>query len=128
MYFEDFIKGQCIKTRSRTITSTDIDLFAAITGAVNPLFLHDEFAKKQGLKGRIAPGALTFSLLLYSVGALDQAIAFMGIEKLKFLELVCPNDILTANVEVIDKRETKKEDRGIVIFNSILINQKNRKY
>ena len=39
MYFEEFSIGQDFKTRSRVVTPTDIDLFAGITGAVNPLFL-----------------------------------------------------------------------------------------
>ena len=130
MYFEEFRKGECLKTRSRVVTPTDIDLFAAVTGAVNPLFLQGEFAQKRGFKGRISPGALNLAInigLIYSLGIVDQAIAFMSIDRLKFLTSVYPKDTLSAYLEVIGKKKIEKEDRGVVTFRSILENQEGQK-
>jgi acyl dehydratase len=39
-----------------------MDIFAALTGATNPLFSNDEFGKKHGFEGRIAPGILILAL------------------------------------------------------------------
>jgi acyl dehydratase len=87
VYFDDFKIGDKFISRSRIITPTDIDLFTAITGAVNPLFLSDEAAKRRGFEGRIAPGPLILSItagLLYQLGLFDNVIALLGIDDLRF--------------------------------------------
>jgi len=88
MYFEEFSQGNRFTTRSRVVTGADIDIFAALTGAPDPLFLNEEFGKKLGFKGRIAPGVLILALGVgaqYSMGLFDRIIAFLGIDKLRFL-------------------------------------------
>jgi acyl dehydratase len=79
-------------------------------------------------KKRIAPGALTFSFsegltiltgMLYKTG-----MAFLGVE-IEVLKPVFIGDTLTVAVEVINKRETKKPDRGIVTFLHRVKNQDN---
>ena len=93
-------------SRKRVVTGTDIDNFAVMTGAVNPLFLKDEVGKEVGYKARIAPGALTLSLsigLQYGSGLFDHLIAFKGIDKLSFLAPVHPGDIIWCEAEVIDR-------------------------
>lgn len=117
MYFEDFIQGDRFETRPRVVTGTDIDIFAAFTGATNPLFMDEGFGKRLGYKGRIAPGFLTLSLvtgLQYSMGLFDHIIAFLGIDKLRFLTSVNPGDTITCSVEVLEKRVARKQDRGTV--------------
>jgi 3-hydroxybutyryl-CoA dehydratase len=126
MYFEEFSRGDKFTTRSRVVTGTDMDMFAALTGATNPLFLNEEFGRKQGFKGRIAPGILILALAVggqYSMGLFDHIVAFLGIDKLKFLSPVYPGDTIKYNVEVIDKRETEKKERGIIVFKWVGENQ-----
>jgi 3-hydroxybutyryl-CoA dehydratase len=126
MYFEEFSQGDRFTTRSRVVTGTDVDIFAALTGATNPLFLNEEFGRKQGFKGRVAPGMLILSLGVgaqYSTGLFDHIVAFLGIDKLKFLSPVYPSDAIKYNVAVIDKRETEKKDRGIIVFKWVAENQ-----
>ncbi|MFC1927682.1 MaoC family dehydratase [Chloroflexota bacterium] len=67
-------------------------------------------AKKQGFRGRIAPGVLILALGVgaqYSMGLFDHIIAFLGIDKLRFLGPVYPGDTIKYSVEVIEKRETE---------------------
>jgi acyl dehydratase len=126
MYFEEFSQGDRFTTRSRVVTGTDVDIFAALTGATNPLFLNEEFGRKQGFKGRIAPGILILALAVggqYSMELFDHIVAFLGIDKLKFLSPVYPGDTIKYNVEVIDKRETEKKERGIIVFKWVGENQ-----
>ena len=126
MYFEEFSQGDRFTTRSRVVTGTDIDIFAALTGATNPLFLNEEFGRKQGFKGRVAPGMLVLALGVgaqYSTGLFDHIVAFLGIDKLRFLSPVYPGDAIRYNVAVIDKRETEKRDRGIIVFRWVAENQ-----
>lgn len=126
MYFEEFSRGAKFATRSRVVTGTDIDILATLTGATNPLFLNEEFGKKQGFKGRIAPGVLILALAVgaqYSMGLFDHIIAFLGIDKLRFLSPVYPGDTIRFNVEVIEKRETESKGRGIIVLKWIGENQ-----
>ena len=129
MYFEDFSQGDKFTTRSRVVTGTDIDIFAALTGATNALFLNEEFGKKQGFRGRIAPGILILALAVgaqYSTGLFDHIVAFLGIDKLKFLSPVYPGDTIKYNVEVTEKRETERQGRGIVVFKWVGENQEGK--
>ena len=126
MYFEEFSQGDKSVTRSRVVTGTDMDIFAALTGATNPLFLNEEFGKKRGFKGRIAPGMLILALAVgaqYSMGLFDHIIAFLGVDKLRFLSPVYPGDTIKYNVEVIKKRETERKEKGIIVFKWVGENQ-----
>jgi len=128
MYYEELNQGDKITTRRRVVTGTDIDTFAIMTGAINPLFLEDGFGKRLGFKGRIAPGILTLALatgLQYATGLFDDIIAFLGIDKLKFLATVNPGDTIWAEAEVIAKKEIDGE-RGIVSFRWLAKNQEER--
>jgi len=118
MYFEEFNQGDKFTTRSRVVTSTDIDTFAISTGAINPLFLDDKYARKMGFERRNAPGLLTTSLtvgLAYSLGLFDHSVALLGID-VKFLASVNAGDEIKGTVEVVEKREAKLEDKGVVVF------------
>jgi acyl dehydratase len=126
MYFEEFNQGDRFVTRSRVVTGTDMDIFAALTGATNPLFLNEDFGKKRGFKGRIAPGMLILALAVgaqYSMGLFDHIIAFLGVDKLRFLSPVYPGDTIKYNVEVIKKRHTERKERGIIVFKWVGENQ-----
>jgi len=125
MYYEELNKGDKITTKQRVVTETDIDMFAIMTGATNPIFIQDEVAKKLGFKGRIAPGALTFALtmgLFYGAGLFDHLVAFLGIDKLKFLAAVNPSDTIWCEAEVMGKKEIRGE-RGIVNLKWVVKNQ-----
>jgi acyl dehydratase len=52
MCFEEFSQRNRFTTRSTVVTGTDMDIFAALTGATNPLFLSEEFGRKQGFEER----------------------------------------------------------------------------
>lgn len=118
MYFEDIEPGDKFTSRPRVVTPTDIDSFAISTGAVNPLFLDDTSARKLGFDRRIAPGLLTLSLtvgLVYALGLFDHVIALMHID-VNFLASVNAGDEIKSTVEVIEKRETRHQERGIAIL------------
>jgi 3-hydroxybutyryl-CoA dehydratase len=128
MYYEELNIGKKITTRQRVVTPTDIDIFAIMTGAINPLFLEDGFGRNLGFQGRIAPGLLTLALatgLQYATGVFDHLIAFLGIDKLKFLAAVSPSDTIWCEAEVIESKDVRA-DRGVVKFKWIVKNQEER--
>lgn len=117
MYFEEFTVGQEFETRPRLISGSDIDLFAALTWAANPLFLSDTAAKTKGFQARIAPGALVLSYaigLLYQTGVFDHITALAAIDKLNFRSSTSPGDVIKAKAKVLEKKETSSIDRGLV--------------
>lgn len=118
MYFEEFNLGDKFTTRPRVVTATEMDSFAISTGAVNPLFLDDKFARTRGFERRIAPGLLILSLtigLIYALGLFDHIIALLSLNA-NFLGSVTAGDEIRAMVEVVEKKETKQGDRGIVVL------------
>ncbi len=117
MYFEEFTEGQEFTSRSRLITATDIDLFTSLTWAANPLFLSDESARAKGLQARVAPGALIISTaigLLYQLGLFDHITALAGIDKLSFRSPTHPGDEIGVRATVVEKRDTRSPEKGLV--------------
>lgn len=130
LYFEDFEVGQTFKTRARTVTETDIVNFAGFSWDTNPLHTDAEFAEKTIFGERIAHGMLGLVIstgLSQSLGILDDTIvAFLELNW-KFLAPVKIGDTLHVEQTVIEKRETKKPDRGIIKLEARLINQRGQK-
>lgn len=128
-YFEDFKIGDVIATPARTITVTDIVNFAMFSGDWHPLHTDDVFAKNSIYGGRIAPGPLTTAIitgLMNRAGVFPEtAMGFLGVEW-KFIAPVKVGDTLRGRVEVVEKRETKKPDRGIIIYRIDIVNQNDK--
>lgn len=127
-YFEDFELGQEIVTASRTVTEADVVIFAGLTGDYNPLHTDEEKAKKGPFKTRIAHGYLGLTIgmgLKNQTGIFEgTTMAYMGLNSLRFTGALFFGDTIRVKMKVTDKKETKKEDRGIVILDFFLINQK----
>ncbi|MDJ0273646.1 MAG: MaoC/PaaZ C-terminal domain-containing protein [Nitrososphaerota archaeon] len=116
LWLEEFREGMTLSTRSRTVTPSDVDLFASLTWAVNPIFLSDEVARSRGLPGRVAPGALTLSYaigLLYQTGVFDHIQALTRISEVEFKSPVRPGDEISVEAEVVEVREVR-QDAGAV--------------
>lgn len=67
LYFEDLKVGQTA-LYARTLTETDIVLFAGISGDNNPVHINEEFASNTMFSGRIAHGMLTAAFISTVLG------------------------------------------------------------
>lgn len=67
VFFEDMVVGQ-VAEYGKTITESDIILFAGITGDNNPVHINEEYAETTPFEGRIAHGMLTASLISTVLG------------------------------------------------------------
>ncbi len=126
--FEQHKVGTIYRTLARTVSETDIVNFVNQCGFTEPLFLDMEYVKRESLFGRrAAPGALTFALsegLVMQTGLLHgTGMAWLGGE-LRVVAPVLQGDTIRVEVEVVDKRETKKPDRGIVTYRHRVLNQR----
>jgi acyl dehydratase len=126
--FEQHRVGDVHRTLGRTVSQTDIVNFVNQCGFTEPLFLDMEYVKRESLFGRrAAPGALTFALsegLVMQTGLIHgTGMAWLGGE-LRVVSPVLEDDTIRVEVEVTDKRETKKPDRGIVTYRHRVLNQR----
>jgi len=126
MYFEDFQIGQKFESKGRTVTEADVVLFTGLTGALNPLFLDEEYGKTTRFKGRIVPGLLTASIgvgLTYQLPSDPFGEGFVALTRLEIdaKKPVRIGDTLKSIVEVVDKKEREKD--GKVYLQIRIINQ-----
>ena len=125
LYFDDFEVGARYPTRTRTITDEDHEAFCRLVGYDVPLFLDNGFARGLGLPGRICPSHLIMSFSTAMTGDLftGTVIALVAIDHARFLAPVRPGDTIRTEVEVVEKRATSREDRGLVVFRDHVYNQ-----
>ncbi|MEI7011226.1 MaoC family dehydratase [Leptospira licerasiae] len=89
---------------TKTITETDIYLFAGISGDFNPLHVDEEYAKTTAFGTRIAHGGLAASLLAPVLGMKLPGLGTVALETLtKFRKPVYPGDTITCTVTVKEK-------------------------
>jgi 3-hydroxybutyryl-CoA dehydratase len=105
---------------AKTISETDIYLFAGITGDFNPFHMNEEYAKKTFFKGRIAHGMLLAGFISTVIGCSlpGPGSIYIG-QELRFLAPARIGDTITAKVEVVDKIEEKNR----VILKTTCTNQ-----
>jgi acyl dehydratase len=128
-YFHDWSVGEKFTTAGRTITETDVVMFAALTGDYNQLHTNKDYMKNSRFGERIAHGLLGLAVshgLFARTGYLEGAsiIAFLGLEAWQFKAPIFIGDTISVNIEVVDKKlSSSKPDRGVVKFFLQIVNQ-----
>lgn len=126
--YEDQPVGATYRTARRTVSEADIVAFVNLCGMTEPLFLDMEYVARESVfPGRPAPGALTFALaegLIIQTGLIHgTGMAYLGSE-IRIVAPVIAGDTIGVSVEVVDRRETSKPDRGIVTYRHTVTNQR----
>ncbi len=128
LYYEDLTEGQTFTSPARTVTETDLVSFAMLSGDWNPIHTDQEFAEKTYYGKRVVHGIFGISMmtgLLDRTGLFDgSAIAMLGIRDWNFKGPIFVGDTIHFEMEIVSKRLTSKEDRGIVDLKFSLINQR----
>ena len=94
---------------SKQISEVDIQLFAAVSGDVNPVHLDADYAATTVFGERIAHGALTGAIISAAL-ALElpgPGTIYLG-QTLRFRKPVKIGDTITVQLEVTEKRDDKK--------------------
>jgi 3-hydroxybutyryl-CoA dehydratase len=98
---------------SKTITETDVYLYAGVTGDLNPAHINEEYAKKTFFKTRIVHGMLLAGLIS---GVLGNKLPGPGTvyirQELNFLAPVRMGDTITASVEILEIMAEAKRIRA----------------
>ena len=86
---------------TKTVTETDIALFAGVTGDQNPVHMNEEWAKKTRFGGRIAHGMLSAGLISGVVGMYLPGPGTIYVsQEIRFLAPIRIGDTITAQVAV----------------------------
>ncbi len=121
--FDELMVGDTARL-NRTIHHSDIELFANVSGDVNPAHLDKEYADNSMFHGRIAHGMLGASLFSTLLGTTlpGPGTIYLG-QDLRFLKPVKPGDTITASVTVREKFTEKNR----LILDCVCTNQSGKK-
>ncbi|MHA1804020.1 MAG: MaoC/PaaZ C-terminal domain-containing protein [Promethearchaeota archaeon] len=115
LYFEDVSEGMEIPSVKRgPIDRRQLIDYASASGDYNKIHYDEAFAKKAGLKGCIAHGMLTMSLVgtFITNWAIGGSLKYF---KVKFVGMTNENDIITVKGSVVNK--FKKENENLIEIN-----------
>ncbi len=105
---------------TKSITETDVYLFAGISGDINPAHINEEYAKNTFFKHRIAHGILSGALISAVIGVqLPGPGTIYESQSLRFLAPVYFGDTITSTVEVKEVLEEKNR----VVLTTFCTNQ-----
>jgi len=117
---------------SKTISESDIYLYAGITGDFNPAHINQDYAEKTSFKTRIAHGLLSAGLISTVIATRLPGPGTIYIkQELNFVAPVYMGDTITASVEVLEvdvkknrvtlKTMCKNQDNKVVIDGQALV-------
>ncbi len=125
-YFEEIAVGEEYESPGRTLTETDIVLFAGLSGDYNILHTDAEFMKQSIFGERIAHGLLGLAIqagLFTRATTAYATLAFAGL-RWKFKGPIKIGDTIRVTARVIAKKETSKADRGLITLERKVLNQR----
>jgi acyl dehydratase len=125
-FFDDIEVGEEYESPGRTVTETDIVIFAGLSGDYNVLHTDAEFMKASIFGERIAHGLLGLAI---QAGLMSRAtkpyatVAFTGL-RWKFKGPIKIGDTIRVRARVVAKRETDTPDRGLITLDRQVLNQR----
>lgn len=121
--FEDYEVGDSA-SHSKTVTETDVVLFAGISGDFNPLHINAAFAKTQMFKKRVVHGAFSNALISACLGVklFGPGVLYVS-QSVAFKKPVYFGDTLTAVCTVKEKFTKKEGKMKFIKVDTIVYNQ-----
>jgi len=115
----------------KTVSESDIYLYAGITGDLNPVHINEAYAKKTFFKTRICHGMLSAGFFSTVLGTAlpGQGTIYLR-QEVDFLAPVRIGDTITARVEVIEKdaeknrirlRTSGRNQEGVLVMDGIAV-------
>ena len=97
---------------AKTVSESDIYLYAGVTGDFNPAHINEDYAKNTFFKTRIAHGMLSAGFISTVIGTKLPGTGSIYVKQdLRFLAPVRIGDTITARVEVMEIIAEKKRVR-----------------
>jgi 3-hydroxybutyryl-CoA dehydratase len=127
LYFEEFEENLELVTPGRTITETDIQLFAGLTGDYTQIHTDVEFCKDTVFGQRIAHGLLGLSIasgLATRMGFIEGTAVALREISWKFTAPIFIGDTIHVKVVASHKKAMPRLGMGLITFDVSLVNQK----
>ncbi|MHA1278284.1 MAG: hypothetical protein ACTSQI_00205 [Candidatus Helarchaeota archaeon] len=125
-YWEDFEVGEEFETARRTISESEVLQFCNLTWFNMSLFFDEIYAQEGTIyKTRVVPGPFIIPLavgLFLKLGVYEKtALSLLDIRNMHFFNSLKIGETMQIKVKILEKRETTKRDRGLLIpqFNVI---------
>ena len=126
LLFEEFEVGTQWESPGRTVTQTDIVMFAGLSGDYNELHTNREYSKDTMFERPIAHGLLGLSIasgLAARLGFVEGTTqAFTGLHW-KFKKPIFSGDTVRLRALLRQKRAARRLGGGLVVFDLALVNQ-----
>lgn len=126
-HWDELKVGDLFRTFGRTVTETDIVNFVTSVGMLESLFLDAEYrAAHSAIAERPAPAALVYAIaegLTLNATGQGTGLAFLHME-LNVERPVMQGDTIHVEIEVIEVRAAKKDNRGLVRTRNSIVNQR----
>ena len=126
LYFEDVQVGQEYTSPGRTVSETDVVLFAGLSGDYNVLHTDAEYMKSSIFGERIAHGLLGLSIqtgLLGRVMGPGADLPLAGL-KWKFKGPIRIGDTIHVRARIAAKRDGAKPEWGLITVDRSVLNQR----
>lgn len=126
-YLEDFEVGDRMRhARGRTVVDADLAFMTLLVMNTAQGHFNEHSMADSGFGHRINFGGLTLSLVvgLTAHDTAAQAVAEVGLDKVRLPAPVMVGDTIYASTEVVEKRPAEQPDAGIVVFRHWGFNQR----
>ena len=135
-YFENFEVGQTIRhARGKTLTNLEnVNITTMVMNTAQGHYNEDMMARAIGEKAAARPsnvisyGGVNFSIVLglASQDTVENALAELGLDKISLKTPTFHGDTLYAYSRVLEKRDSEREDAGVVVFQHWGVNQRDQ--
>jgi 3-hydroxybutyryl-CoA dehydratase len=127
--FNDLVVGDEWESPGRTVTETDVVLFAGLSGDFNPLHIDHDSSEKGPFGRPVAHGLLGLAM---ATGLISQApridtLAFLSILEWKFLLPILFGDTIRVVSRVESLEPQARGRRGVVTWYRYILNQNAQK-
>jgi acyl dehydratase len=125
-WFSEYEVGQVYETGRRTITETDVVMFAGLSGDYNPLHTDAVFAATTPFKQRIAHGMLVTSIstgLSQTLGIFEGTTIGLMAQTFEYKAPTFFGDTIRLRMTVDAVKASSKGGKGVVTFRSEILKQ-----
>lgn len=113
-FFHEYVVGERTEGPRKTIDQAEIAQFAGLTWDFHPAHVDEVFAQDR-YGGRIAHGMLTFSIVTGLTVEYNLRAISYGYDRVRFPGAVRAGDTLSAVAEVVELRDHRRPELGLVV-------------
>lgn len=118
LYLEDLAPGQRFTSNARTLTESDLTIFAMLSGDWNPVHVDAAHMAKSRYGQRILHGLLGPAIMtgmMHNLGVFDgSALAMLDVRELRFHQPLLIGQTVHLELEIVSVRPTSDGQRGVV--------------